>query len=316
MMNTRALGIDIGGTKIAAALVAPDGTIGEPHRVPTPVRAGPSTILQAAVAAGREVLKSAGPEHVVAVGVGSAGHVDHERGVITYAADTLPGWTGTDLAGAFRDAFDLPVSVDNDVNAMALGERRFGAGRSFDTALYLTIGTGVGGALVQEGSLWRGTTWTAGEIGHLLVAWDGRRRCSCGHTGHLEAYCAGPAIAKRYSERLNLAAPLDLRDVAARAEAGDDIAREAIAEGATILGLALSGLLSVLDPAAVIVGGGVAELGQLWWEPLETALRDAPMPGPARVALHRAELGVHAVLIGAGWMALEQHAGSLLASRS
>jgi glucokinase len=228
--------------------------------------------------------------------------------VITYASDNLPGWTGTDLAAAFSEAFGLPVSVDNDVNAMALGERIFGAGRGFEHALYLTVGTGVGGALVQDGKLWRGSTWTAGEIGHLLVSWDGRRRCSCGYTGHLEAYCAGPALAARYAEQASLADPPDLRDIAARASTGDDLARETIAEGATILGLALGGLLSVLDPQAVIVGGGVVELGEVWWRPLEAAVRAAPMPGPARVVLRRAELGVHAVLAGAGWMALEEHA--------
>lgn len=307
-MTVRALGIDIGGSKIAAAVVAADGTTGQIQRVPTPVSSGPDAILQAALVLGQRVRADAGHEQVVAIGIGSAGHVDHERGVITYAADTLPGWTGTDLAGVFGDAFNLPVSVDNDVNAMALGEQRFGAGRGYDHALYLTVGTGVGGAVMQHGTLWRGATWTAGEIGHLLVAWDGKRRCSCGHPGHLEAYSAGPAIAARYAERANLVEPLDLRDVAVRAVAGDELARETIAEGATILGLALGGLLSVLDPSAVIIGGGVAELGELWWGPLRQAIRAAPMPGPARVALRCAELGVNAVLIGAGWLALSGHA--------
>lgn len=310
-MTVYALGIDIGGSKIAAALVAPDGTTGEIQRVTTPASAGPDAILQAALAAGRKVLEEAHQRQVIAIGIGSAGQVDHARGVITYAAGNLPGWAGTDLAGAFHTAFDLPVSVDNDVNTMALGEQRFGAGRDIEHALYLTVGTGVGGAVIQNGRLWRGTTWTAGEIGHLLVAWDGTWRCSCGHTGHLEAYCAGPAMAARYAERANIVEPLDLRDIADRAAAGDDLARATIAEGATILGLALGGLLSVLDPAAVIVGGGVAELGEVWWQPLETAVRAAPMPGPARVALRRAELGIHAVLVGAGWLALAQHAPSL-----
>lgn len=309
-MTIRALGIDIGGSKIAAALVAPDGTTSLIIRAPTPVGAGPEAILRAALTIGQQVLTNAADQQVVAVGIGSAGHVDHRRGVVTYAADTLPGWAGTELASAFGMAFNLPVSVDNDVNAMALGEQRFGAGQGFDDALYLTVGTGVGGAVVQQGRLWRGVTHTAGEIGHLLVAWDGKRRCSCGHFGHLEAYCAGPAIAACYAERAGLSERIDLREVAMRAAAGDKLACETIAEGATILGLALGGLLSVLDPAAVIIGGGVAELGDPWWQPLQQTIRAAPMPGPARIALRRAELGVHAVLIGAGWLALSEHAGS------
>lgn len=308
-MTVRALGVDIGGSKIAAALVAPDGTTSQILRTSTPVGAGPQAILEAALTLGRTVLTNAVDQQVVAVGIGSSGHVDHRRGVITYAADTLPGWAGTDLTEAFGTGFNLPVSVDNDVNAMALGEQRFGAGQGFDDALYLTVGTGVGGAMVQQGRLWRGVTHTAGEIGHLMVAWDGKRRCSCGQFGHLEAYCAGPAIAAHYAERAGMIDQIDLREVVTRATAGDELACETIAEGAMILGLALGGLLSVLDPAAIIIGGGVAELGDLWWHPLQQMIRKAPMPGPSHIALRQAELGVHAVLIGAGWMALSEHTG-------
>ena len=314
MATPVALGIDIGGTKIAAAIVRPDGSMSLPYRVPTPAALGPVAIMQAAIAAGRQVLGGAQEEgsEVVGIGVGSAGHVDYTHGTITYAAGTLPGWAGTRLGREVERALGLPVVVDNDVNAMAAGESRFGAGRFFSHALYITVGTGVGGAIVHGGEIWRGASWTAGEIGHLLVDWDGARRCSCGRTGHLEAYAAGPAIARRYCSLATLEAPVDLRAIAERARAGDTLARDAIAEGARILGLALGGLLSTLDPQALIVGGGGAELDDLWWQPLEAAIRGGPMPGPARIALRRAELGVDAVLVGAGWLALTRFAPSLL----
>jgi glucokinase len=241
---------------------------------------------------------------VVAAGAGSAGHVDRRRGTISYASELLPGWTGLDLARELQAALELPVSVENDVNAMALAEAHFGAGRDFRHALYITVGTGIGGALIVDGRLWHGATWTAGELGHLVVDWNGTRRCNCGQPGHLEAYVAGPALAARYRERSGMEQPLDLVAVAARARAGDTIAAETIVEGARILGLALGGLLNVLDPQALIVGGGVAELQDLWWPALETALRANSMPGPARVAQRRAMLGVDATLIGAAWLAL------------
>jgi glucokinase len=304
-----ALAIDIGGTKIAAAVVGPDGSVHHKYVVGTPAVHGAGAVLEAAVEAARRVLEAGrnGGIDIVAIGVGTGGHVDQERGTITYASDLLPGWMGLELGPHFIRALGLPVSVDNDVNSMALGEARFGAGRPFDNVLYVTVGTGVGGALVLGGRLQHGVTWTAGEVGHLVIDWDGTRRCSCGRLGHLEAFTSGPAIAERYRELAGLAEACDLRRVADRARNGDPNANTAIAEGAHILGLALSGLLNVLDPQALIIGGGVAELGDLWWSPLEAALRANPLPGPARIVVERAQLGVDAGLIGAAWMAFSKH---------
>ena len=141
----------------------------------------------------------------------------------------------------------LPAVVGNDVNALALGESQFGAGREFKDVLYVAVGTGIGGALVLDDRLRRGANWAAGEICHLISAWDGDRVCSCGRRGHLEAHASGPAMAERHAALAGLAEPLDLRVVVARAQADDLVARRAIAEGAEILGITLGGLLNVLD---------------------------------------------------------------------
>jgi glucokinase len=210
------------------------------------------------------------------------------------------------LADEFTAATGLPAVIDNDVNALALGESHFGAGRGFQDVLYVAVGTGVGAALMLAGQLRRGATWTAGEIGHLMADWDGDARCSCGRCGHLEAYTSGPALAARYCAWTKRDTPLDLRAVAARAQAGDDTARRAIALGADILGRVLGGLLNVLDPQALVIGGGVAELGDLWWGPLTAALRANPMPGPAQIVLRPAQLGPDAVLVGAAWLARQR----------
>ncbi len=308
-MSTRVIGIDIGGTKIAGGIVGPDGQVAHPQTIPTPATERAPGILRAIVGLVHDLLDAARREEVTisAVGVGTAGQVDHARGVIIFAGENLPGWTGMPLADELGAALGLPVSVENDVNALALGEGRFGAGRGFSSALYVAVGTGVGGAVVIDGKLWRGATWTAGEICHLLVDIEGKRRCTCGQYGHLEAYAAGPAMATRYGELAGITSPpCDLRAVAEKAYAGDPPAVEAIAEGARILGLAVGGLLNVIDTEAVIIGGGVPDLGELWWEPFEAALRNNANPGPAKVALRRAELGGRAVLVGAALLALEE----------
>lgn len=310
-MTTLALGIDIGGTKIAAALVNAAGQIVARERMGTPVNQGADAILNAAIMLGRNLRAAVPPgDEVVAVGVGAAGHIDHACGRVVYAADTLPGWGGAEVGPVLKQALNLPVVVDNDVNAMALGEQQFGAGRQFPNAVYVTVGTGVGGALILSGELWRGTHWAAGELGHLVLQYNGTRRCSCGAQGHLEAYTAGPVLVARYNERGGSDTPLDLRTVAARAAHGDRQAQQIITEGGHMLGIGLGGLLNVLDVQALIIGGGVAELGERWWAALEAALRSNPLPGPRSVALRRAGLGVDAVVIGAAWLALHRVVGS------
>lgn len=233
------------------------------------------------------------------VGIGTAGQVDVQSGTVVYAVETMPGWTGTPLGAAVRAALGLPVVVDNDVNAMAVGEMVFGAGRGFRSALYAAVGTGVGGALLMNGELWRGVNGSAGELGHILVDWDGDRICNCGSKGHLEAYAAGPAIANTYYRQQRLPESGDLRPVVQAAEAGDPLAQHAIAEGAAIMGAAMAGLAAVVNPEVLILGGGVALLGDLWWGPFEAALRANQMPAAQKMILKQAELGNQAAIIGA-----------------
>ncbi|MGC8779773.1 MAG: ROK family protein [Anaerolineae bacterium] len=315
-MTRYAIGLDIGGTKIAAGLVSEDGVVTAYRVAATPVADGVTAILSTALDMCRDVVAEGHGLYITGIGIGSAGQVDVERGVVTYASDTLPGWGGLALAEAFERAIGLPAIADNDVNALAIGESRFGAGRGLRDVLYVAVGTGIGGAIMLDGRLHRGAHWAAGEIGHLIADWDGDRVCSCGCRGHLEAYASGPALAARYRELAQAerrgprpggqtaGGALDLRVVAARAAAGDPLAQRAIAEGAEILGLCLAGLLDALDVGALVIGGGVAGLGDLWWRPLERGLRGNPLPGPAQVVLRRAQLGAHSVLIGAAWLAL------------
>ncbi len=283
-----------------------DGAVLAARSAPTPAAAGPAAVLATAADLAAAVRAEAGGHGVAVVGagVGTAGTVDHASGVVVFATDLLPGWTGTPVADRLAAALGLPVVVDNDVNAMAVAEARGLAG----TVLVVAVGTGVGGAIVRDGRPERGATGTAGEVAHLLVApvTDGRR-CGCGRTDHLEAVASGPNMVLAHRVRTGRAA--DLPGVARCADAGDAAAAAVIAEGATVLGRALAGLANVLDPAAIVIGGGVAGLGARWWDPLVAALRAEALPGPARVDLRQARLGPSAGAVGAALLALARAAG-------
>jgi glucokinase len=298
-----ALGIDVGGTKTCAAVVDPAGRVLRTTTAPTPARAGAAAILRTAADLATELLRWADSQgiEVVGCGAGVAGTVD-ARGVISHATAALPGWAGTDVAGGLSEALDRTVTVVNDVHAMALGEHRFGAAADTGSALIVAVGTGIGGAIVSGGALVIGRTGTAGALGHVPVPAAEPRTCPCGRIGHVEAYASGPAIVADYVARGGVADRL--QQVAAAARAGDRLARGVISAAGEVLGTVLGGLSNVLDPDVVVIGGGVANLGDMFFDPLESALRRHALVGPDRVRIRRAALGDLAAVVGAASLAL------------
>lgn len=295
------IGVDIGGTKIIVALVSQDGQILERVAFPTP--AAPDLLPQV-IEAARQFLAQG--TQVRGIGVGSAGQINTAQGVVVYASENIPGWTGTPISETLSHALKLPVIADNDVNALAFAESRCGAGQNTTNGLYVAVGTGIGGAIVHQGKLWRGAHWSAGEFGHLTIEWRNGRVCPCGAKGHLEGYAAGIAMAKTYYERANLPTSHNLRPVVERANAGEALACSVLREGAQALGVALNGLVNTFDPDIIVIGGGVAEIGGIWWESLIETLREGNLHAPKQVQVARATLGVDAVVIGAGLLAWEQ----------
>ncbi|RKS93203.1 glucokinase [Microbacterium sp. AG790] len=288
--------VDIGGTKIAAALVREGGQIGHRVQRPTPAAKGAAAILDAAAALVREVIEAAGP--VAAVGVGSAGAFD-EDGIVTHATDHLAGWRGTAVAAGLVARLGVPVVVVNDVHAAALGELALGSDR--DRFVFVAVGTGIGGAVVSEGVLLRGASGMAGSIGHLRAATMRGRVCSCGGRDHVEAFASGPGIERSFAERTGIAVPL--REVARRAREGDTVAAQVIAAAADELGASLAPVIATVDPGLVLLGGGVSELGAALVEPLTEGLR-AELRAPfADVRIEIARAGTDAALRGAAWLA-------------
>lgn len=287
--------VDVGGTKIAAAIVDPTGTCGPVLVRPTPAADGPGAVMAAIADLVRE---AAGDLPVAAVAVATAGVVDPDAGTVLSASDSITGWAGTRLAERLSDLIDVPVLVDNDARAHAAGEVWLGAGRGAASVLMLAIGTGVGGAVVLDGVPLHGAHLVAGEVGHLPARGAEHLRCPCGRLGHLEAMSSGHGVRRHYRSLGGEKTVTDTRQILNLAKAGDGLALRAVRESAAVLGTTLAGLVMLVDPAVVVLGGGLVQAGPTWWEPMEAALRDELIDVVADVVVRPAELGARAPLIG------------------
>ncbi|MFN8473994.1 MAG: ROK family protein [Anaerolineae bacterium] len=278
------LGLDFGGTKLAAGVWrVGSAQLLATRRRPTDVAAGAEGDLAAMLDMSRDLLASVGgAEELSAVGVCFGGQVDAARGVVIVQMH-VPGWEMFPLRDTMAAHFGVPAAVENDGNAAALAEHRFGAGRGRPSLLYLTVSTGVGGGLVLDGRIFEGAHGLAGEIGHMLVA-PGGPPCPCGRRGCLEAVAAGPAIARAAVARL-AANPeprsalrglpsLTARNVAEAAAGGDDIAREVLDEAFGYLGLGVANAAVLLDPGCVVLGGGVTRMGEPLFERVRAAVQE------------------------------------------
>ncbi|GAB3839263.1 ROK family protein [Kribbella italica] len=303
MTARQVVGVDIGGTKIAAATVTAGGEPGPLLVTATPAAAGGEAVLDAVAALVRQA--SPGTD-LDGVGVGTGGVVDHTTGVVLSATDLIRNWAGCEVAAGLGRRLSLPVAGDNDGNTTALGERWYGAGRGLDDVLYVAVGTGIGGALTIGGTLIRGTHHTAGELGHLPVADGTGVICSCGELDHLETVASGPAIAAAYGSSA------DLREIAAWADTGDGRAAAVIDAGARSLGRGLAGLANVIDPQAVVLNGGVAALGESYRKRVEESMRSHCLPGPAEgVQVRLGQLGQYAAVLGAASLLLDPETATI-----
>jgi len=283
----RALGLDLGGTNIKLALLE-DGVLVEQREAATRSDdGGPAAVLARLVELGGSV----GP--VDSVGVALPGLFD-EHGVATLLPNLYGAWAGTSVREPLEAAFRMPVRLINDGHAFAVAESRAGAGRGAKNVLCIVCGTGIGGGLVLGGRLHLGPNERAGEFGHHTVAEEGPP-CECGNRGCLELYAGARAIAAAAGAR-------SFDEALERARAGDDAARKALARAGQLVGLALANVLIFVAPDRVVVGGGVAQAGDLFLEPLRTSVTERARVAPLdRIAIVTAELGPSAGAIGAAF---------------
>jgi len=308
---TYAVGVDVGGTKIAAGLVDEQGRILERRRLESP-KYDADELRDAIV----EVVEELRQGHdVAAVGVGAAGSVAADRRSVYFAPHLE--WGSEPVADRLMAKLDLPVVLENDANAAAWAEFRFGAGQGVDDQMMVTLGTGVGGGLVLDSELYRGGHGVAAEVGHINLVPDGRP-CPCGRRGCLEQYASGTALtrdarakaAEGGAPRLLHAAGGDLEDITGTmvtelAKHGEPEAVELYTNLAGLLAKGIASLVAVLDPTLVVLGGGVSEAGAVLLQPTREALATeitghGKRPGPD---LALAELGNDAGLIGAADLA-------------
>nr|WP_221446597.1 ROK family glucokinase [Microbacterium thalassium] len=304
------VGIDIGGTKIAGGVVDDTGRIIEKLRVDTPVDTG--SLADAVVDMIRHLRER---HHIVAAGVAAAGFIDRDRSVVIHAPNIA--WRNEPLKQIFEDRLEMPVAIENDANAAGWAEFRFGAGQHVDHMIMLTMGTGVGGAVVLDGKLYRGGHGIAGELGHVRFI-RGGLLCGCGQNGCLEQYASGRALqreandladaggigeglAQLRAEKGSISGPAVSRLVLA----GDPGAVEALRRVATALGEACGGFQAAFDPELFVIGGGVAQLGEDLLAPMRIAYETSlPGYGDRPVAdFAIARLGNDAGLIGAADLA-------------
>ena len=310
---TLACGVDVGGTKIAGAVVDLEGTILEEARVESP--AMDAEAIEQAIA---DLVADLRTRHEVeVVGVGAAGYVDAKRARVMFAPNLA--LRDVDLKAELEARIGLPVVVENDANAAAWGEFAFGAGADVDDLLMVTVGTGVGGGIVLDGRLYRGAFGPAAEIGHLRVVPDGHL-CGCGQRGCWEQYASGRALVRE--ARTAAAGGVDAAEpllalaggdpeaitgplVTRAAQSGDPFSVELIASLARWLGGGIASLVAVLDPAAVVIGGGVSEAGDLLMTPLRAAF-ESQLSGRGHrpvAEIRLATLGNKAGVIGAADLA-------------
>jgi glucokinase len=306
------IGVDIGGTKIAAGVVDEDGTILDTCQVPTPPT--PEGVVEAIADAIRTVGAGTSAD---AVGIGAAGYVDDKRATVLFAPNIR--WRHETLKDKIEQRVSLSVVVENDANAAAWGEYRFGAGVGHDDVVCITLGTGLGGGIIIGGRLHRGRFGVAGEFGHVRVVPDGLL-CGCGSQGCWEQYASGRALV-RYARQRATATPdtadvllglgdgtpegIEGRHVSQAARQGDPVAIDSFRELARWAGAGLADLASLFDPSAFIVGGGVSDEGDLVLEPIRKSFRRWLVGSRYRphAQVVAAQLGGRAGLVGAADLA-------------
>ena len=303
-MSPPLVGVDLGGTLIRAAVATGPAAHGTPARHPTPAAEGPDAVLSAVAAA---VLEATGGTPPAGVAIGIPGPVDPRSGVV-YAAPNLHGWDVVEAGRLLGERLGCAVAVQNDANLAGYAEWTAGAGRGTRDFVFLTVSTGVGGGLVIDGELYAGVAGTAGEFGHVPADPSGPP-CHQGHPGCLEGIASGTAIADRARAAIaggeatalgDAAAEIDARAVQAAAEGGDALACRLFAEAGRALGRSVGGLVNVLSPEVVAVGGGLIGAGDLHFGPLRAAIEEIAFAVPlSRCRVVPAALGTDAGLVGA-----------------
>ncbi len=310
-MKKYRIGVDVGGTNVKLALVDMNGKIVYSNTTPTRADLGYEHSIANIQTAIEELMKetSSNKENIEAIGFGFPGQIDYQNGIVRLLPN-MPGWVEIPVAKIMEEKFQIQTKLDNDVRVATLGELKYGAGKGCNNLVCITVGTGIGSGLVLNGKLVRGAKNAAGEIGHIKMTMGDGPICGCGDYGCFEAYASGPSIvaeAKEYikggkSSKFKELATEELSPyiVAQAALQGDAVAKRIYSKMGEIIGLGLTSVINLLNPERVIIGGGVADAGDILFNPIRETVAKRAMPIQAQsVEIVPAQLGNTAGVIGA-----------------
>lgn len=313
-----AVGVDLGGTKIATGIVDQDGKLLDQLVCDTDAKEGSDAVLERMAQSVKTLLErqNAKPEDVLGIGVCSPGPLERETGLVLFAPNL--GWKNVYLGPILQEKTGITTYVENDANAAALAEKWFGAGRGVENMVYITVSTGVGSGIIINDRLYAGTHGTAGEVGHIVIEGDGPL-CGCGQRGCLESLASGTAIARMAKEALQAGAESVIRDlvegdldaisakvVGEAAKQGDKVAQEVLDKAFYYLSLGVVNVLNLFDPEVVVIGGGVSKLGDMLFTPVIEQVRKKAVAGPReKTRIVPAALGVDAGMLGACSLVLD-----------
>ena len=293
----KVIGIDIGGTKINACLVDEKGNILERHMMDTEASKGRDVVLENI----KKSIYTLSYKEASAIGIGTPGFIDSKNGIVTFAGN-INGWTGLNLKEAIGEYLDIPVFVENDANIALVAEKWIGACKDCDNVVMITLGTGLGGAIItKDGGLLSGAHFQGAELGHMMLH-PGGNYCTCGQYGCAEAYCAGPAISEDYfrltGKRLTGKEIFSLVDE-------DDKAKEVLENYQSNLAYFLTSLRNIFDPEAIVIGGGIINSKDIWWEGTIEKFKNY-CNKPYNIDIRPAEFLNDAGVIGAAKIAFER----------
>lgn len=313
MFEKYRVGVDVGGTNVKIALIDKKGEILFSKTVPTRAEMGYEYTINNMKQSIRELIEEAkiDPNSLEGIGFGFPGQIDCDNGIVRILPN-IPGWINVPIAEIMQKEFNVPVKVDNDVRCAALAELNYGAGVGCNNLICITVGTGIGSGLIVNGKLVRGASNAAGEIGHVKLSINDGPICGCGDTGCMEAYASGPAIvamakdyikggkSTKYREMTNTKSEITPAVVAQAAKEGDVVAQRIFTIMGEYIGTGLASVVNLLNPEKIVIGGGVADAGEILIAPLKETLtkRAMPIQGSA-VEIVPAQLGNTAGVIGA-----------------
>jgi len=305
------LAIDIGGTKIAAGLVTADGALHRQKTIQARASQGGEAVMKRVIELALEFIRSAPPESGLApqaIGLGTGGQVILGEGAIAFATSVIPGWSGMPVRRRLEEATGLPVQVENDANAMVIGEALFGAGKGHPLVVGITVGTGIGGGVALDQHIFHGAHGFSNNIGHMVINYRGKC-CPCGQRGCLEAYASAPAMVSDFKKRVGRArlvnefglnpSKFGMKEIEQLARSGVVEAVAAITQGAEYLGIGLASILNLFDPDIVVVGGGAAQIGELYLSQVRSTAHQLALPTAASIPIMPAGLKNWANLVGA-----------------